>query len=108
MAVLALILLTCVLVITLPWDLLVWLTGNEDNWRHTGFRAPLIAVAGIILIQIMLVVVEGFFNVMDRASEFVLRGGRQNAKPKSEATLAEREDRYKWANRLPPHDKDGQ
>jgi len=37
-------------ILTIIWDTLAWLTANEDVWRNTGFRVPIISCIVSILL----------------------------------------------------------
>ncbi|MGY6634839.1 MAG: hypothetical protein ACXIU8_14020 [Alkalilacustris sp.] len=102
---LVLILLTATLFITLPWDLLVWLTGNEDSWRHTGFMAPLAAFVGIVVIRLLCAAVDGFFALVGAGTKALSRSWAAKPRAVKEAPPACPQERYKWSNRLPPYDQ---
>ncbi len=89
-----------VFIIILPWDLLAWLTGNQDTWKNTGFRGPII----LFSIMVVMAIFAGIINAIAHGVGSVkqkLQGKTDGAgMPPSDPS-----ERHKWANRLPPYDK---
>jgi hypothetical protein len=93
-------LLVVIFLLTFPLDLIVWLTGNEDSWPHTGFAAPILAALSIAFAR-------AFVWVGDVALGFACRKFPW-LDTKHEVRFTPREGTrayYAWANRLSPHDK---
>ena len=89
--------LVVVLCVTLAWDALAWLTGNEDSWRNTRFRGAIYTFAALLLIQIPMAIINSAHGWSFKRYS-LSRSGKSHLPPKDPA------ERNKWANRLPPYD----
>lgn len=91
-----------IFLVTFVWDSLAWLTNNQDNWRNTGFFAPLICfllwVGLLLLLELLLWIIIATHSV----GNFVRRRVWGNDK---EEPPSDRYERHLWANRMPPYDK---
>jgi hypothetical protein len=103
---LAFFILTAAFFITLPWDILVWLTGNENSWRHTGFMVPLASLAGIIVLALLNAAWNGVAALGAKAVKTVTEGRTKKPRAVKRKPPECPQERYKWANRLPPYDRD--
>ena len=107
-----------VLVITIPWDTLAWLTNNQGNWKNTHFLAGIICIIILIVLTIISFLTEIVYNIRQaligalemekvRASEgnpSKFRGIKKDKKKQMVGMTSEQ--KYLWANRLPPYDND--
>lgn len=95
-----------VLVVTVAWDGLAWLTNNQDSWRNTGFRAAGFSLAALLIALLVLLPAGFFFGWASSRLDESAKAAEHKASgdPKTGRPPANTPERYKWANRLPPYD----